>query len=621
MRRFATLALTVAAIFSGNAAGAVDTSPCPENPEGRCGKINVPLERSSAGGPTIPIGFELYPHTGPGPARGTIVTNPGGPGASTTLLRQSWLLLVEPLRDQFDLLLVDVRGTGSTAPIDCFALELGLGSLLEAAAACAAHLGDAADDYSSVDMVDDIDDVRAALGIDRIDFWGISWGTQLGQIYALRHPEHLRTLILDSVVPLVDGDPFVLESEQAHGLLSAIENVCGRSDTCQRLGGDPTARFEELVKRVQRGALRGTAFDPVTGETTTLDVDEPTLIRAVYGFSGLVEINGVAAALASRNDAAPLLRLASETLVPVGGGDPHAFSYGTLLAAFCTDANLPWDKGGSREAREEQLAAALASLPERSLGPFSATGWQRSSVGSIFEACLVWPAPKDAPPLVPAGREFPGTPTLVLAGDIDLRTPAEGARRVEAQFPNAHYVEFANAGHGIAGQSLCGDVIVHAFLENLTVEDASCAAEPLPFATSDFPATVSKVTARGRRQGRDRSTLHDRRVVVALIQTVGDAIAHPFTDRGLRGGVADVDSNPFRYTIEFRDSRFVRDLAVSGVVGFDFRTGRLAGTLDVRGGGTDPGRLQLVFDLVRDRFVVSGELGGRAIRLRIPRWT
>jgi hypothetical protein len=109
-----------------------------------CGKLPVPLERQHPQGRKIKIYFELYLHTNSGPAESAILANPGGPGASTTGLRAIALALFGGNLDQHDLLLIDDRGRGLSAPIDCEDLQHGTAPFAQAEADCAAQLGDTA---------------------------------------------------------------------------------------------------------------------------------------------------------------------------------------------------------------------------------------------------------------------------------------------------------------------------------------------------------------------------------------------------------------------------------------------------------------------------------------------
>ena len=106
---------------------AADLNPCtiPELPTARCGSIEVPLDRAHPDAGTTPIGFALVPHTDQsGPAVGTVVTNPGGPGTGAIDLTGHYYAEgLKPILAKRDLLLVDPRGVGRSGAIRCPALK------------------------------------------------------------------------------------------------------------------------------------------------------------------------------------------------------------------------------------------------------------------------------------------------------------------------------------------------------------------------------------------------------------------------------------------------------------------------------------------------------------------
>ena len=205
MRRISVLLASVASSFliAGAAEAGTALAPCGDvAPGALCGSLDVPLDRAAPGAGTIPIAFELHPRReATSPSLGTVVVVQGGPGGPSTDLRFVYDIM-GPLFDRRELLIVDVRGTGLSRAIDCPEVQVAAWPSLEKVAACGALLGDASDLYTSVDAADDIDDVRAALGITKLDFYGVSYGTQIGQVYAVRHGGNLRTLVLDSAYPI-----------------------------------------------------------------------------------------------------------------------------------------------------------------------------------------------------------------------------------------------------------------------------------------------------------------------------------------------------------------------------------------------------------------------------------
>jgi hypothetical protein len=157
-----------------------DASPlfsCEEAPEGLCGRVDVPLDRSDPAAGTVGIFFHFYSHTDAGrPPLDPIFASSGGPGVSITQEASLWLWVFGPLRERHDLVLIDQRGVGRSDVIDCEPLQHNDTEAPPYAAtgACAAQLGSAASLYGSADVARDLDAVRAALGVRHLIFYGHS---------------------------------------------------------------------------------------------------------------------------------------------------------------------------------------------------------------------------------------------------------------------------------------------------------------------------------------------------------------------------------------------------------------------------------------------------------------
>lgn len=152
-----------------SAAAHADT-PCPDG--ARCGSVTVPLDRASPSAGTIDIAYQLLPRTDTSrPALGTIVPNPGGPGDSTTAFAP-YQSAFAPLRARRNLLLIDARGTGRSGALSCPSLAAHDPLSIDKTTigrSCAHDLGARAGFYGSAAVADDIEAVRATLGVDRLD--------------------------------------------------------------------------------------------------------------------------------------------------------------------------------------------------------------------------------------------------------------------------------------------------------------------------------------------------------------------------------------------------------------------------------------------------------------------
>src|SRR4051794_14304668 len=210
MRRVVLLVIPlVMLVLAASAQGAAPT-PCADDPAARCGHVDVPVDRTQAGGPTLAVAFKVFPHTDETqPALEPILADGGGPGFSVINgTGDFWRQFFGSLLERRDLVLVDQRGVGQSEAIDCEPLQSDSSDLYGSVAACARQLGAKADRFSTADVVEDIDDVRAAVGAETFDFYGGSYSGVDIQAYAVRHPDRLRAVVLDSPVPTTGFDPW-----------------------------------------------------------------------------------------------------------------------------------------------------------------------------------------------------------------------------------------------------------------------------------------------------------------------------------------------------------------------------------------------------------------------------
>src|SRR3954449_5976652 len=205
---------------------------CVPVPAAECGSVRVPLFRSKPAGPTIDVAYVLVHHRDPAlpTARSTVAFNPGGPGDAVIGNAAMWSETFADLLDDHDLLLIDPRGTRRSHPIRC-----GLTSIpatrkgfVRAIGICGRRLGRPARAYTSAATADDFEAVRAHLGIPKLDLYGVSYGTYLMTVFAQRHPDAVRSIVLSSAFPL-GFDMWGRANAQA--VRMAVRRVCARSTT------------------------------------------------------------------------------------------------------------------------------------------------------------------------------------------------------------------------------------------------------------------------------------------------------------------------------------------------------------------------------------------------------
>lgn len=296
----------------GSSAGGVGVDGlkgCDGIPRARCGTIVRQLDPNDPAAGTIEIAFELHPATQTNrPLLGTIVAVEGGPGYATTASRDYYLELFAPLLDRRQLLLIDNRGTGGSAAIDCPELQSYVGDYNHNVRLCGRQLGLLSDVWGTGLAADDMAAVLDHLGLERVDLYGDSYGTFFGQVFAIRHPERLRTLILDAAYN-IDQDPWYRDLNRA--LADAFRHVCERDAGCDALGGDPIARMRALADSLALDPLEGKAYD-ADGALQPVYLDAAALSYlagvATYGIPVYRELDAAGLAYLENGDPLPLLR-------------------------------------------------------------------------------------------------------------------------------------------------------------------------------------------------------------------------------------------------------------------------------------------------------------------------
>src|SRR5262249_20954363 len=186
------------AIVALAAAAAPAHAACPKI--ARCGAITVPLDHSGLTPGTLPFAYSVVPATGT--KTGTVVLIPGGPGPAGGSLTRDIAGALAPIRATQDIVIVDQRGTGGSGRVDCGKDRFGDSS----PETCAEALGVKRPFWSTPETARDIEDLRAALGVEQITVLGVSYGTKVAAEYARRFPAHTSGLVLDSAVPVENLD-------------------------------------------------------------------------------------------------------------------------------------------------------------------------------------------------------------------------------------------------------------------------------------------------------------------------------------------------------------------------------------------------------------------------------
>jgi pimeloyl-ACP methyl ester carboxylesterase len=601
---------------------------------GTCGYLSVPLFRLDDDGSRINIYFEAYAHSNPGPAISAIVPNAGGPGGTTTGGRGSWLGVFASNLDAHDLLLVDNRGTGQSATIDCAAFQHGLGpTYTDEVAQCAAHLSPSNSQWGSGDVALDLDEVRKALGYNLIDYYGGSWGGVDASAYATRFPQHVRSIILDSSDGPATMLPFTI-AMTVHGVPREVVLDCQRSPTCGVDHPDPQNELDALIRTVRAQPIRGYAQD-ANGNVIDVTVDEAAVGAFTVIPNGPWQDTGellAAGKALSEGDPLPLLRLGAEEPYRVLSdfGDPTFYSGGDQLAALCVDSdgNIPYSYRQPLPTRLLNYQQAVADLPADFFSPFSVPIGTRVDV-DFTHACAYWEEATRHIPLVPMRASYPSVPVLALASDMDPGA-IETVRANADLYPSSSLIVIPEAFHEPVLSNGCANAIATNFIETLLPGDTACtqvAAIIWP-ALGRFP----KVAADARSatidpSGHNEIGLAERRVVTVAVASIVDAVKRSTIGSGngvgLRGGTFKTAFNPSGQVTTLVDCAFASDVSVDGTLVWNSGSDlSLTADVSVKAGGIARGTLHIsgAFHAPGPvgNYSVNGYMGGKRVAVVIP---
>jgi hypothetical protein len=323
--------------------------------------------------------------------------------------------------------------------------------------------------------------------------------------------------------------------------------------------------------------------------------------------------------------ARPLLRLAREITYTGGGGPVRWWSEGLYAAVSCNDYPQPYDMRDRPSLRPAEFRRSVGRLDHNRpqvFAPFTVREWVHSSYG-YYDDCLHWPAPSHWVHPVPRHADYPSVPTLVLAGDLDSLTSSEGARTTARAFPRSTFVRVANMTHvsALVDFDQCASRIVLRFVRTKHAGDTSCARRYHENRLVDsFVRRAADLGYNGPR----------RRTARVAAATVADVLARWYTMAGRHGvglqggrfftiGGAFTSDHPVaRWKLS--QVRWVRDVAVSGSMTWNRRTGTVRSRVKVDGSGAVPGWLVLRWNDLRRHApaTVRGRLGGESVHFGFP---
>lgn len=431
------------------------------NVEAQCARFEVAENPEATEGRKLALNIAWLPATNEGAeTEDPVFFLAGGPGQSAVEVWPTIDAAFREVRKQRHVVLVDQRGTGRSNPLACRdeqgqnayseSQDTGADAAVAFAKRCAQQLQADPRFYTTTDAVRDLDAVRAALGAEKINLVGGSYGTRVAQQYAMRHPQHTRTLVLDGVVP----NELVLGSEHARNLDEALARQfkrCQQAPACaERFGQDLRQQLRALMARLSSQPVQVEYRDPSTGQTATGQVDAGTVAGLTRMFSYAPQAAALLPLVLSEADQGrygPLMSLAKLLQNQLG----EQFMHGMQLSVVCAeDADLLKDDAADRDTvLGDTLNAYLKAQ------------------------CAVWPTGTR-----PADFHAPlksDAPALLLSGEFDPVTPPRYGDQVAKSLSNGRHLVLKGQGHGSFGTG-CMPKLLGRFIESADARnlDAGC---------------------------------------------------------------------------------------------------------------------------------------------------
>ncbi|MFW6094308.1 MAG: alpha/beta hydrolase [Pseudomonadota bacterium] len=447
-------AVALALLLAAGTATGLDLEPCEIRGTGgvglvaaQCGRLEVAEDPDEPAGRVIELFVARVPALAKEPRDDALTVINGGPGASSVSLYVDMKAAFSGIRRNRDIVVVDQRGTGRSAPLDCPEMQImgaapAPGELGRATRQCLEATEQDPRFYTTSFAVDDLERVREALGYAAWNLYGVSYGTRVAQEYLRRYPASVRTAILDGVVPPDQAlGPDLAVNAQA--TLDALLARCAGDTACAAAFPDLEAQFRRLARRLEASPVALTLPHPVTARRRSMKLSYGHLALTVRMSSYAPETAALIPVMireAVEHDnfrpiASQALRLEHELA--------ETMAFGMHNSVVCSE-DVPF-----------------YPEPEVLRGTLRETYLGAAQVEALRAICRVWPRGRREPAArAPLRAEHP---VLLLSGEHDPITPPAYARRAAQTLPNSRHLLAPGQGHGVVGRG-CMPWLVSGFV-------------------------------------------------------------------------------------------------------------------------------------------------------------
>ena len=420
----------------------------------RCGTFERHEDPSDETSPLLALSVAIVPALSLEPEPDPFVPIAGGPGQSTFEFYSLLARAFEEIRRTRDIVLLDQRGTGDSARMECdIGDEVVEGQLtteetIALTEKCLAALPHKPEFFTTSVAVQDLEALRLALSSPQFNVYGASYGTRVAQHFARQHPDSTRSIVLDGVVPpqLALGAIIAVEAQNA---LNNIFDRCTESAACNERFPEIAEEFAALEERLNRDPVLVDLANPLSGLRETISFGDAELAAAIRLMSyspHTVALMPLLIHEAARENYVPL---AAQYLM-VMDRMTDSLAIGMHNAVVCTEDAPFYDEDG----------ADRAGLGSTYIGPLM--------VEALDAICSVWPAGLLDPDFKkPLSSDIP---VLLLSGDADPVTPPYFGDMAAVDLGNAAHLTGRHQGHGQAATGCMPEVMAR-FVETKSVAD------------------------------------------------------------------------------------------------------------------------------------------------------
>lgn len=435
----------------------IDLKPCfisGISEKSKCATLKMPLDHRGAVSGDIDVFVAVVPALSSQILADPLVIFSGGPGQANSEMGAFVAMAFKSIREHREIILIDQRGTGNSTPLRCADEDESVYSPAkhsQSIQSCRASFDFAAEYFTMENVIEDTHSILEGLGYEKVNLWGVSWGTRSAVHYLRRYPAHVRSVIVDGVLP-PDIGIFETAPKSATRALNKLYEACKRDEICTGAYGNIEEIVDELVNKASKGTLRYNGANPVTGEQMSQVISLMTLVQNIRG-------------ILYAPQKATMLPMA---LYKLNNGDGRPF--------------MALTSEGALMSKSLYMGSTLSLLCGEEVPRITAEGAKKTGAGQLTQdtyyqywraACKGWPS-------LPGDDDIhtslvSDVPMLILSGELDPVTPPSMGEHLAKSFKNSRHLVAGGVGHNVSYKG-CIPKLLGKFLKELDASaiEAEC---------------------------------------------------------------------------------------------------------------------------------------------------